>query len=140
MIEFEIIQKIKVKTIPEETIRKILLTEIQKQIPEAIITGIEFVIKRNPTRVELDVDAQYGAAKPVTKGEAEVELAVPATPAVTVDAAAKSLSEKVVAEKNAEVLEDLLTLPKVNKNPEPEVVKATSKTSTGSDVADMFKL
>lgn len=63
-IEFEIIQKIKIKPISEAEIKKILIAEIQKQIPEATINGVEFITKRNPTRVELEVDAQYGDSIP----------------------------------------------------------------------------
>lgn len=143
MIEFEIIQKIKVKTIPEETIRKILLAEIQKQIPEAIVNGIEFVIKRNPTRVELEVDAQYGATEPVTMEKTEVKSSVAATQAGAVDETVTSSSKLAdlpfdlpKVDKKEEVLNDLLTTPKVSKQPEPEVEKEVVTT----DVADMFKL
>lgn len=65
MIEFEIIQKINIKPITEETMRKLVLVEIQKQVPEAYINSVEFVTKRNPNRVELHVDAQYGKPEPV---------------------------------------------------------------------------
>lgn len=65
MIEFEIIQKINIKPITEEIMRKLVLAEVQKQVPEAYINSVEFVTKRNPNRVELHVDAQYGKPEPV---------------------------------------------------------------------------
>lgn len=109
-IEFEIIQKIRVKTIAEEALKNILIAEIQSQIPEATINGVEFVVKRNPTRIELDVDAQYGDATPAPAVKAEPEI----TPEVV--------------DKTDSIIADV-----IGKTPAP------AKASSG-DVASMFKV
>jgi hypothetical protein len=125
MIEFEIIQKIKVKTLSEDVIREILIKEIQKQIPEAHVNGIEFIIKRNPTRVELEVDADYATSSLTPP----VGLAIPRTASLN-----KTPAEPVVdkhSESKEEVLKDL-----VLDNPaiEPEALKPAA------DIASLFKL
>tara|TARA_B110000503_G_C7133765_1_gene407923 strand:- start:351 stop:731 length:381 start_codon:yes stop_codon:yes gene_type:complete len=126
MIEFEIIQKIKVKTLSEDVIRKILIKEIQKQIPEAYVNGIEFVVKRNPTRVELEVDADYSTSNSTTIDSLNISKANPLG---------------VVKETKEKVLNDMLSVPKSEPAVEmgnPAISDEALKAS--NDVADMFKL
>lgn len=75
MLDYEVVKKVVVPTITEDKLLDILRVEIAKQLPaDVVITGLNFNIKRQPTRVELDVDAQFAdmiiePAKAETQGK-----------------------------------------------------------------------
>lgn len=61
MLKMNIISKVEIEPISEEYIKGLILAEINKANPEVYVNSIEFVAKRNPARIEAEIDAQLGA-------------------------------------------------------------------------------
>lgn len=136
-IEFEIIQKIKVKPIGEAEIKKILIAAIQKEIPEATINGVEFITKRNPTRIELEVDAQYGDAAPAPEINDKVKVVQePKKAEEQLELAPEVLVSGKITDDKDELIESILP-----DKAEAEPVKAEKvPAALTGDVAAMFQV
>ena len=139
VIKFEVIQKIKIENISEDVVRKLILAEIQKQVPEAHINSIKFVMKRNPTScMEVEVDAQYGAPKPseILKEEIKEAFERADEPTTSLTDAVLEPVKKIAAlliDPIEKVIEDVVG------KPEPKKETKAATTNAG-DVANMFKI
>ena len=73
MFKVEIIQKVNIPAISEDTLKELLSKAIAAELPEGVvINGLEFkVTRKGGQEVTLEVDAQFAETTPITKAAAE---------------------------------------------------------------------
>ena len=74
VIPVNIISKVEIEPISEEVLKSLIIAEIQKGHPEVVINSIEFEVKRGPTRITANVDAQLGGVARVKEVQAELPI------------------------------------------------------------------
>ena len=61
MLEINVIRKIDIKPISQDWLEEVVRKALLEQLPEgAVIDGVEFQMKRNPSGVQVVVDARFG--------------------------------------------------------------------------------
>ena len=60
MFDFKVIKKVEIPTISEDVLKQMLIECIAKKLPADVkVNDVTFAVKRKPSGIELEVDAQF---------------------------------------------------------------------------------